>query len=101
MRASLSEPTGALVDHWLEPVRRLSQINAEELDRIETHEQKIDRLCELNVLESVRKLADTPILREAWKRGLTVSLHGLCYGLKDGLLRDMRCSITPEDAKTR
>ena len=101
VRASLEDPTGALVDHWLEPVRRLSQVHAEELARAESHEAKVDRLCELNVLEGVRKLADSPIMREAWKRGLNINLHGLCYGLKDGLLRDMHCTITPEDAKKR
>ena len=73
VRASLEDPTGALVDHWLEPVRRLSQVHAEELARAESHEAKVDRLCELNVLEGVRKLADSPIMREAWKRGLNIN----------------------------
>ena len=38
-------------------------------------------------------MAETPILRRAWARGENVVLHGLIYGLKDGILRDLNCSV--------
>jgi carbonic anhydrase len=34
-------------------------------------------------------LARTTIMQEAWRRGQSVTLHGLVYGLKDGLLHDL------------
>ena len=47
----------------------------------------------MNVVEGVRRVAETPILQAAWKRGEDVRVHGLIYGLKDGRLRDLQCSV--------
>ncbi len=55
-------------------------------------EEKIDRLCELNVVEQVRNVARTTIVQEAWRRGQTLTVHGWIYGIKDGLLRDLDVS---------
>ena len=32
-------------------------------------------------------------MRRAWAAGQTVRLHGLIYGLHDGLLRNLDCSV--------
>lgn len=45
------------------------------------------RLCELNVIEQVANVCRTTILRHAWRRGERIEVHGLLYGLADGLLR--------------
>ena len=37
----------------------------------------------------------TPIVQRAWNRGAELRVHGLIYGLKDGLLRDLDCSVGP------
>jgi carbonic anhydrase len=96
--AAMGELTHSLADHWLEPIRRVAAANAAELDRLEDGAARIDRLCELNVLEGVRRVSDTPILREAWRAGRELSVHGLIYGLRDGRLRDLGCTLTAADA---
>ncbi len=50
---------------------------------------RVDRLCELNVIEQVVHVSRTTIVEEAWRRGQPLSLHGLVYGLADGVLRDL------------
>ena len=50
---------------------------------------RVDRLCELNVIEQVVHLARTTIVQEAWQRGQSLTLHGFIYGLNDGLLNDL------------
>jgi carbonic anhydrase len=40
-------------------------------------------------------VAETPILQRAWRRGADVRVHGLIYGLRDGRLRDLDCSVGP------
>jgi carbonic anhydrase len=54
----------------------------------------MQRLCELNVRQQVAALARTTVLRQAWKRGQPVDIHGWIYGLDDGLLRDLGATVT-------
>ena len=54
-----------------------------------THEQKIDRMCELNVVEQVANVCHTTILQDAWARGQDVSVHGFIFSVRDGILRDL------------
>ncbi|MEM6440587.1 MAG: carbonic anhydrase [Pseudomonadota bacterium] len=82
-----------LADHWLQPIRRLAALHAEELERAETEEDRLNRLAELNVIEGVGKVVETPIMRRAWARGQDVSVHGIIYGLKDGRLRDLGVTV--------
>jgi carbonic anhydrase len=51
-------------------------------------------LCELNVIEQVANVCRTTIVRDAWARGQPLAVHGWIYGLKDGLLRDLKCTGT-------
>ena len=74
-----------LVDHWIEPIRRLRQTHADSLAALDDETSR-DRLAELNVLESVARIAETPILGSAWDRGLPIEVHGMIYSLKDGRL---------------
>jgi Carbonic anhydrase len=97
VKAATVGDTGGLSDHWLEPIRRLAKRNAESLERMEDVEARRDRLAELNVLEGVARVAETPILRSAWAKGWEVSVHGLIYGLKDGRLSNLNCSVGPGD----
>lgn len=94
VRAATEDLPHGLADHWLEPIRRLGKRHEQELARIEDVDARRDRLAELNILDGVRRVAETPIMRRAWARGARVSVHGLVYGLKDGLLRDLGCTVT-------
>ncbi len=93
VRAATEPDTRTLADHWLEPIRRIAAANAGALDALGDVEARRDRLAELNVRDGVGRVAETPILRRAWKQGRDVSVHGVIYGLKDGLLRDLDCAI--------
>jgi len=59
------------------------------LDRRDDPDWRVDRLCELNVVEQVVHVARTTIVEEAWRRGQALTLHGFVYGLADGILRDL------------
>src|SRR5690606_11523445 len=83
-----------LIDHWLQPIRDTAQRCAAELDRLTDRQQRLDRLCELKVIDKVQRVADTPIVQDAWSRGQPLKLHGLVYGLKDGRLRNLDCTLT-------
>ena len=57
----------------------------------------LDSLCDLNVIEQVPTVCATTILRDAWGRGQSVSVHGWIYNIQDGLLRDLGASVTGSD----
>lgn len=94
VRAATDNLPHSLADHWLEPIRRIARSRALDLAREPDHQARRDRLCEMNVIEGVRRVAETPIVQRAWARGWEVSVHGLIYGLKDGLLTDLGCSLS-------
>ena len=63
---------------------------------------RFDRLCELNVIEQVRNVAQTTILGGAWARQQQITIHGWIYAIGNGLLRDLAICITqPENALQR
>lgn len=94
VRAVTEDLPHGLSDHWLEPIRRLARSYALDLATLVDHESRLNRLAELNVVEGVRRVAETPIVQKAWTRGISLSVHGLIYGLKDGLLRDLGCTVS-------
>jgi len=93
VRAATEDVVHGLADHWIEPIRRIVRSRADELDRLGDRESRLNHLAELNVIDSVSRVAETPVIQRAWARGDKVSIHGLIYGLKDGLLKDLGCSI--------
>lgn len=95
VKAATEDFPHGLADHWLEPIRRLARAYAVDLAQSPDLETRRDRLAELNVIEGVRRVAETPILQRAWTRHVSVRVHGLIYGLKDGRLRNLDCTIGP------
>jgi carbonic anhydrase len=52
-----------------------------------------DALCELNVIEQVRHVAQTTAVQGAWERGQSLTVHGWVYGIDDGFLRDLKTNV--------
>jgi carbonic anhydrase len=97
VKAATEDLPHGLADHWLEPIRRLARQYAIDLAQAPDAETRRDKLAELNVVEGVRRASETPIMQRAWARGERIAVHGLIYGLKDGLLRDLGCSVRLND----
>ncbi len=89
IRAALEETSHGLIDNWLRHVQDVALRHKPLLDRRDDPDWRVDRLCELNVVEQVVHVARTTIVEEAWRRGQPLALHGFVYGLADGILRDL------------
>lgn len=94
VRAALTRRRQGLIDHWLQPVRRLAQDRADELRLIEDPEMRANRLCECNVAAQVEAVAANPFVRDAWRKGQSLTIHGWIYSIQDGLLRDLEVSVS-------
>src|SRR5512147_50183 len=46
-----------LVDHWLHPIREVHEAHRCELDQLGSETERLDRLCELNVIRQVQNVA--------------------------------------------
>lgn len=93
VKAATESCSHGLVDHWLYPIKDIYKEYRQELEQLDEKE-RIDRLCELNVIEQVRNLAKTTIVQAAWDRGQQLEIHGWVYSLEDGLVRDMKVSVS-------
>ena len=89
IRAALEGTPLGLIDNWLRHVQDVAARHRAQLDALPGPQQRIDRLCELNVVEQVVHVARTTIVQDAWRRGQPLTLHGFVYGLNNGLLKDL------------
>jgi carbonic anhydrase len=94
VRAVLCQERLGLVDNWLRHVQDVRQKHESRLLAFPELAQRLDRLCELNVIEQVLNVCHTSMVRDAWQRGQSLAVHGWIYGLKDGLLRDLDTTVT-------
>ncbi|SCB37743.1 carbonic anhydrase [Rhizobium lusitanum] len=94
IRAAVNEERYGLIDHWLQPVREMAEQAFECRECNAWTDADLDRLCEASVAAQVKRLARTPTLQAAWQAGKNVAIHGWVYGLKDGLLADLGCTVT-------
>ena len=98
VRAAVDGKRRGLVDHWLHPIREVSQQHQAELDAIPDERARLDRLCELNVIRQVRNVASDVFVQDAWARGQGLAVHGWVYSLADGLVKDLNVTTSrPED----
>ncbi len=89
VRAAYEDGRLGLVDNWLRHVQDVAQKHRTILERAGSLADRVNRLCELNVLEQVANVCQTTVIRDAWARGQDVTVHGWIYALADGLLRDL------------
>ena len=89
VRAALRDEKLGLIDNWLRHIQDVGAKHRAQLEAIADENERAARLCELNVIEQVGNVADTTVVRDAWRRGQQVSVHGWIYDLQDGLLRDL------------
>jgi carbonic anhydrase len=93
VKAAMQNQQLGLIDNWLRHVQDVMHAHSKELAQISDETERLDRLCELNVIEQVLSVGRTTIVQSAWQRGQELVVHGWIYGLEDGLLRDLGVSI--------
>ena len=93
VKAAMNNLQLGLIDNWLRHVQDVLHEHEELLANVRDEDERLDRLCELNVIEQVLNVGRTTIVQSAWQRGQQVAVHGWIYGLEDGLLRDLSISI--------
>lgn len=81
INAVIDGKISGLLEHWLENVKLMMPKQGK---------VTADQMCELNVIEQVRNLANNTIVQKAWRQGRKLYIHGWIYSIKDGLIRDLK-----------
>ena len=102
VKAALNDNRTGLTDNWLRHVQDVRDRHEAILAAIDEPNERVDRLCELNAMQQVVNVCQTSVLREAWARGQSVTVHGWCYSLQNGLINDLKVSAdSREEAMER
>jgi carbonic anhydrase len=91
--AALSDTRLGLIDNWLRHIQDLMHKYQSEIDKIDDLGGRIDKLCEINVIEQVVSAGETTIMQDAWLRGQEISIHGWIYYITDGIYRDLKVTV--------
>ena len=94
IKAAWEDKEHGLIDNWLRNIKDVQRFHQKELDSLGSEKEKLDRLCELNVIEQVVNVCQTTIVQGAWKSGQELAVHGWIYSIEDGILRDLNICIT-------
>ncbi|HSX88874.1 MAG TPA: carbonate dehydratase [Pseudomonas sp.] len=94
VRASMQDAQFGLIDGWLRSIRDLYYEHREHLAQLPTEDARVDRMCELNVIQQVANVSHTTIVQNAWHRGQPLSVHGCIYGIKDGRWKNLNVTVS-------
>jgi carbonic anhydrase len=97
VKAALQNDEVGLIDNWLRHIKDVFRGHRARFDGVTDDRDRLNLLCELNVIEQVANLCQSTAVQTAWKRGQNLTIHGWIYGIENGLLRDLDvCTSGPD-----
>ncbi len=92
VKAAMQSADLGILNPWLRNIRDVYRIHKNELNKIESEDEKYDRLVELNVQEQCVNLMKTAVVQKAFReRGLKV--HGWVFDVRTGKLIDLNIDV--------
>ena len=80
------------IESWLYHIRELRHTYQDVLNG--SLEEQAHLLTRLNVRQQVLNVGRIPIVQKAWALGKTLNIHGLVYNLSDGILQDLKVTLS-------
>jgi len=91
--AAMDDTRLGLIDNWLRHIQDIIHKHSAALDSLPDYNARLDKLCEISVIEQVVSVGETTIVQDAWERGQDLEVHGWIYTIADGIYRDLNVSI--------
>jgi carbonic anhydrase len=89
IEAALGRQNLGLINKWLRNIKEVYKMYQKEVDAIENHQDRVNKLVEFNVIEQCQDLMKTSIIQKAWLERSGPKIHGWVYGLNDGLIKEL------------
>lgn len=93
IRAAYENADNGLINNWLRNIKDVLHQSHARIHALANESDRLDLLCELNVIAQVANVCHTSIVQNAWTRGQSLTVHGWVYSLEDGLVTDLDCSV--------
>ena len=93
VQAALEGARIGLADNWIRHIQDVRHRHRQLLDSL-GGSVRADALCDLNVIEQVVNVCVSTVMVDAWAKGQKVSIHGWAFGVHDGLLQDLKMTIS-------
>jgi carbonic anhydrase len=93
VKAALDDSRFGLIDNWLRHIQDIMHKYRSRLAAEANDEDRLDKLCEISVIEQVVSVGETTIVQDAWDRGQQLEVHGWIYTIADGIYRDLNVSV--------
>ena len=97
VKAAFDDSRFGLVDNWLRNIQDTMHKHEEVIGREPDYDSRLDKLCEINVIEQVANVGETTIVQDVWHRGQELYIHGWIYRIGEGIYRDMGITISSLD----
>ncbi len=84
--------TGCSIPHtevWLQTARKTRDFYQAKLDEFESLENKVKALARYNVMSGAKRIAQTEIVKQAWKEGDSPLVTGWVYDTFSGILEQV------------
>ena len=94
VQAAMRNQRLGLINNWLRHVQDVQQKYDARLARVIEESARLDRLCELNVIEQAINVCQTTVVEGAWEAGQELTVHGWIYRLSDGIIRDLGTNVS-------
>ena len=94
IRAAWEDKENGLIDNWLSNIKDIHRFHRTEIDGLQREEDKVNRLCELSVIEQVINVSRTTVVQKAWASKQDLAVHGWIYSIEDGILKDLNICVT-------
>lgn len=89
VKAALEGNTSGVIENWLSQIKDTYNKYQKELDAIDDHHEKENRLVELNVKEQILNLEKTSIIQNAQKVYGLPLIHGWVYDINTGKIKEL------------
>ena len=93
VQAALEGARIGLADNWIRHIQDVRHRHRQLLESL-PESARANALCDLNVIEQVVNVSVSTVMLDAWARGQKVAVHGWSFGVHDGLLQDLKMTIS-------
>jgi carbonic anhydrase len=94
VKAAFQNQELGLIDNWLRHIKDVYRIHREEIDAQPSERERIDMLCEKNVIEQVANVCHTSLVQQAWRQNQDLTIHGWIYSIENGLLKSLDTEVS-------